>query len=254
MLVIPVIDIKNGKCVRVVEGLEDKTIYYSESPLTMAKLFRKENAKILHITDLDGAYSGTMSNYELIKDISASIGIPVQLGGGIRTYDIASRLLNESGVYRIVITSLAIDNPDEVISLLKQFGPRRLVIGIDIRDDFMVRDGWLKNTNLNPTDFAHKMKKIGVERIIFQDVTRVGEQLGPNIEATKKIALKTGLKVTAAGGIGSYEDLKKISELEIYGVDSVMISRALYENKFPCQAIWREIEKTDTSLELPEVY
>lgn len=253
MLIIPVIDIRNRKSVRRAEGLEDKTTYYSESPLTMALLFRKENAKILHITDLDGAYSGEMSNLELIKEISASIGIPVQLGGGIRKYDTASQLLNEAGVYRIVLTSMAIDNPDEVISLLKHFGPRRIVIGIDVKDGFMVRDGWMKTTNLNPIDFALKMKKIGIERIIFQDVTRVGKLRGLNIEATTEIAQKTGLKITAAGGIGSYTDLKNICELEIYGVDSVMMSRALYENKFPCQAIWREIEKIDTSLELPEV-
>lgn len=253
MLVIPVIDIKNGECVRVAEGLEDKTIRYSKSPLTMAKLFRKENAKILHITDLDGAYSGQMSNYELLKEISACIGIPIQLGGGIRTFEIASRLLNESGVYRIVLTSMAIDNSDEIVSLLRQFGPRRIVIGIDIRNGLMVRDGWLKTTNLNPIEFALKMKQIGIERIIFQDITRVGGLQGPNLEATKEIAQMTGLKITAAGGIGSYEDLKKICELESLGVDSVMMSRALYENKFPCQAIWREIEKTDTSLELPKV-
>ena len=253
MLVIPVIDIKNGMCVRVIEGLEDKTIYYSESPLTMAKLFRKENAKMLHITDLDGAYSGKMSNYDTIKEISSCIGIPVQLGGGIRSYELASRLLNESGVYRIVLTSLALDNPELLKQLLKEFSPRRIVIGIDVRNGYITRDGWVKTTNLDPLEFALKMKNLGLERIIFQDVSRVGGLLGPNIEATKVMAQKTGLRVTAAGGIGSYDDLKKISELEVYGVDSVMMSRALYENKFPCQALWREIERIDTSLDLPEV-
>src|SRR4030065_246797 len=99
MLVIPVIDIKNGKSVRMIEGLEDKTIYYSDSPLTMARLFRKENAKCLHITDLDGAFSGEMSNYKIIKEIVDSIGIPVQLGGGIRTYGIAKQIFEELGVY-----------------------------------------------------------------------------------------------------------------------------------------------------------
>src|ERR1700674_1505400 len=101
MLVIPVIDIKNGKCVRVVEGLADKTMYYSESPLVMARLFRKENAKVIHITDLDGAYHGVRQNDNIIKKITDSVGIPVQLGGGIRSYEIAERLIKDIGVYRI---------------------------------------------------------------------------------------------------------------------------------------------------------
>src|SRR4030095_1329721 len=122
MLVIPVIDIKNGQCVRVVEGLEDKTVYYLESPLTMARLFRKENAKVIHITDLDGAVSGKRKNYKLIKEITETVGVPIQLGGGIRTYEIARQLIKELGVYRIVIGTSAIDNIELIQKLLDDFG------------------------------------------------------------------------------------------------------------------------------------
>src|SRR5205085_3746243 len=110
MLVIPVIDIKDGKCVRVAEGLADKTLHYSESPLMMARLFRKENAKVLHITDLDGAYHGIRRNDGEIKKITETVGIPVQLGGGIRSYAVAEKLINDLGVYRIVIGTSAIDD------------------------------------------------------------------------------------------------------------------------------------------------
>jgi len=253
MLVIPVIDIKDGKCVRVVEGLSDKTLHYSESPLMMARLFRKENAKVLHITDLDGAYHGIRQNDDIIKKITETVGIPVQLGGGIRSYEVAEKLINDIGVYRIVIGTSAIDNIELVQKLLKDFGPSKIIISLDIRNGFVVKDGWLNQTNIKGLEFALGIKAVGVKRIIYQNVGRVGSLLGPDIEGLLEIAMATGLKITAAGGIGGYQDLKKVQELEKFGVDSVIMGRALYENKFPCQVIWREQEQIDTSLELPNV-
>src|SRR4030095_643855 len=253
MLVIPVIDIKNGQCVRVVEGLEDKTVYYSQSPLTMARLFRKENAKVIHITDLDGAYYGKLDNFNLVKEIVDSVGVPIQFGGGIRNFESAKVLIEEVGVYRIVIGTLAINNSVFIEKLVKEFGARKIVIGVDVRDGYVVKNGWVDKTDIKGLDFAMEMKKAGLERIIYQDVSRVGSFLGPNYEGLKEIATTTGLKVTAAGGVGSYSDLKKLQELEQYGIDSVMMSRPLYENRFPCQAVWREEEKKDISLELPKV-
>lgn len=253
MLVIPVIDIKDGQCVKVIEGLEDKTLYYSQSPITMARLFRKENAKVIHITDLDGAYSGRMNNIELIKDIVDSVGVPIQIGGGIRTFETAKILIDEVGVYRIVIGTSAIDNADFVKKLIQEYGARKIVIGVDVRDGYVVKNGWVNKTDIKGVDFALGMKSAGIERIIFQDVSRVGSFLGPNYDALKEIAVATKLKITAAGGVGSYDDLRKLQELEQLGVDSVMMSRPLYENRFPCQAIWREQEKIDTSLDLPKI-
>jgi phosphoribosylformimino-5-aminoimidazole carboxamide ribotide isomerase len=237
----------------MIEGLEDKTMFYSESPLNMARLFRKENAKVIHITDLDGAVSGKRKNYELIKEITDTVGVPIQLGGGIRTFEIAAQLLNELGVYRIVIGTSAIDNIDLIKKILDEFGKTKIAISVDVRNGFLVKDGWSNVTDIKPIDFALGMKSLGIERIIYQDVSRVGTLIGPDTEALKNIAEQTKLKITAAGGISSYNDLKKIQELEPLGIDSVMMSRALYENSFPCQAIWRMQEKIDTSLDLPKV-
>lgn len=252
MLVIPVIDIKNGKSVRMIEGFEDKTMHYSDSPLTMARLFRKENAKCLHITDLDGALSGEMINYRMIKNIVDTIGIPVQLGGGIRSYDKAKKILEELGVYRIVLGTAVVEKLHFVEKLLKEFSPSKIVIGIDTRNGYFVKTGWRETTDIKGVDLAMKMKSLGVYRIIYQDVSRVGVLTGPDIEGLKEVS-KTGLKITAAGGIGGYDDLRKVQDLEPLGVDSVMMSRAIYENRFPCQQIWREVEKKDTSLDLPNV-
>lgn len=253
MLVIPVIDIKNGKSVRVLEGLEDKTMYYSESPINMAKLFRKENAKVIHITDLDGAYSGNMKNYKMIKEITESVGIPVQLGGGIRNFEIAKQLIEDLGIYRLVLGTAIVENEKIVDQLLEEYSASKIAISIDVRDGYFVKTGWTESTGIKGTEIALKMKAKGVQRIIYQNVAKVGTLDGPDLEGLKEMAQVTGLKVTAAGGVGKYADLRNLQELEKFGVDSVMMSRPLFENRFPCQQIWREAEKHDLSLELPKV-
>ncbi|HMS65525.1 MAG TPA: 1-(5-phosphoribosyl)-5-[(5-phosphoribosylamino)methylideneamino]imidazole-4-carboxamide isomerase [Ignavibacteria bacterium] len=253
MLVIPVIDIKDGKCVRGIQGLSDNTEFYSESPITMARLFRKENFKCIHITDLDGAVHGTMKNFELIKEITKSVDIPVQLGGGIRNFETAEKIINDLGVYRIVIGTAALTNPDFIKKALKEFSPSKIVVCIDEKLNNVVIDGWINYAGITPLEFAKQMDEIGITRIIYQDVTRVGNLSGPHIPRLIEIAENTNMKITAAGGISNYSDLKKIQDIEHLGVDSVMISRALYENQFPCQRIWREIESKDISLDLPRI-
>ncbi len=253
MLVIPVIDIKDGKCVRAVQGLSRNTEFYSESPIKMAMLFRKENFKTIHITDLNGALDGDMKNFDIIKEITSSIDIPVQLGGGIRNFTIAKKVVEKLGVYRVVIGTAALTKPDFIKKFIDNFSSSKLVIGIDEKMNNVVKDGWIHYADITPVEFAKKMESFGVKRIIYQDVTRVGNLSGPHISRLIELAENTNLKITAAGGISNYSDLKKVMEIEHLGIDSVLISRALYENQFPCQRIWREQESNDTSLQLPEV-
>ncbi|MBS1518689.1 MAG: tRNA-dihydrouridine synthase [Bacteroidetes bacterium] len=253
MLVIPVIDIKDGKCVRTVQDLNQNTEFYSESPIIMAKLFRKENFKCIHITDLDGALFGDMKNFDIIREITESVDIPVQLGGGIRDIETARKVIKELGVYRIVIGTAALNDPGFIKAAIDEFSNSKVVIGIDEKLNNVVVDGWINYADITPLDFAKKMESIGVKRIIYQDVTRVGNLSGPHIERLLEIANNTDLKITSAGGISNYLDLKKVMSIEHLSIDSVMISRALYENQFPCQRIWRDLESQDTSLELPDV-
>lgn len=253
MLVIPVIDIKDGKCVRIIQGLSDKTEYYSESPIKMARLLRKENFKSIHITDLDGAILGDMKNFDVIKELANSVDIPIQLGGGIRDFQTAKKVIDELGIYRIVIGTAALNDPDFIKRIIDEFSPSKIAICIDEKLNNVVIDGWVNYANITPVDFANQMESIGIKRIIYQDVTRVGNLCGPHIKRLIEIAKNTNLKITAAGGISNYGDLKKILDIEHLGIDSVMISRALYENQFPCQRIWREIESLDVSLELPKI-
>ncbi len=253
MFVIPVIDIKDGKCYRVINDLEQETHFYCDSPVNVAKLFRKENFKAIHITDLDGAIYGEMRNYPVIKEITRSVDIPIQLGGGIRDFESAKKMINELGVYRIVLGTAAINNPELVERIINEFTPSKLAVCIDEKLNNVVTDGWINYADITPIDFAKKMEELGVKRIIYQDVTRVGNLSGPFLERILEIADRTKLKITAAGGIGNYTHLKSLIDLNQPNIDSVMISRSLYENKFPCQAIWRDIERADTSLELPKV-
>ena len=253
MFVIPVIDIKENRCVRVIHGLEHETHYYCENPVTVAKLFRKENFKAIHITDLDGAIHGEMKNYNIIKEITRSVDIPVQLGGGIRNFEDAKKMIEDLGVYRIVVGTAAFRNPDMVKKILDNFSSSKLVIGIDEKLNNVVTDGWVNYAGITPLEFAVFMDSLGVKRIIYQDVTRVGNFSGPFTQRLLEIANATKLKITSGGGIANYSHLKMLTDLNHPNIDSVMISRALYENKFPCQAVWRDLEKSDISLELPKV-
>ena len=251
MLAIPVIDIKDGKCVRVLEGLFETTEYYSASPVKVAKLFRKENFKAIHITDLDGAVHGELRNYDIIKEICHSVDVPIQLGGGIRDIAGARKMFEELGVYRLVIGTAAIEDPEFIKELLNNFSASKIVIGIDEKLNNVVKNGWISFAGITPLEFAKSVDALGVKRIIYQDVTRVGNCCGPFLERIKEIANATKLKITVTGGIGEYKHLKSLIDLKIPAIDSVMIGRALYENRFPCQNLWRNIERVDTSLELP---
>jgi phosphoribosylformimino-5-aminoimidazole carboxamide ribotide isomerase len=216
----------------------------------MARLFRKENFKALHITDLDGALHGEIRNYNIIKEICETLDIPIQLGGGIRDYKTAEKMIRELGVFRIVIGTKALEDTELIKQLIKDFSASKIVIGIDEKLNNVVKNGWVNYANITPLEFAISMESIGITRIIYQDVTRVGNLCGPYIYRLVEIARNTNLKITSAGGICDYKDLLMLANLNIPNIDSVLVSRAIYENKFPCQEIWRNAERDDTTLDL----
>jgi phosphoribosylformimino-5-aminoimidazole carboxamide ribotide isomerase len=197
--------------------------------------------------------NGEMRNYGTIKEIVDTVDVPVQLGGGIRNFDNAKKIIEELGVYRIVLGTAGIINPDIVEKILVNYSPSKLVVGIDEKLNNVVKNGWIDYADITPLEFAKRMDSMGVKRIVYQDVTRVGNFSGPHIHRLKEIGENTNLKITSAGGIGNFRHLKMLDEVKDYGVDSVMISKAIYENNFPCQNIWRDIEREDISLDLPKI-
>jgi phosphoribosylformimino-5-aminoimidazole carboxamide ribotide isomerase len=242
LLIIPSIDIKNGKTVRVVQGIPELNCNdYGNDPVEMAMIWRTENAKFLHIVDFDHSQLHSKKNYKIVKEICESVVIPVEFGGGISSYDEAS-IAMDLGVTRLVVGSLAYTKPNEFDKIIKEFGSSRLSAAIDIIDKKVVVRSRTEIIDLSPLEYARQLQSSGVTRVIVTDVSRNGMLNGANIDLSRMIADGTNLKVTHSGGVSNREELFGLKELTNSGVDSVIIGRALYENKFACQKIWRIAE------------
>ena len=242
LLVIPTIDIKHGKTVRVVQGIPELNCKeYDSDPVEMARIWRAENAKFLHIVDFDAASEHSHKNLPIIKEICESVIIPVQYAGGIREMrDV--ELVMSTGISRLVMGTIVIEKPDIFKKIFEKYGPTKISISMDIIDEELVIKGRKIKTGINYKDFAKKMADIGVERFIVSDVLRNGVLSGPNLTYSKEVASITEAKVTLSGGIRNKDELMDVQNLMPLGIDSVIVGRALYENKFPCQKLWRVAE------------
>jgi len=201
-------------------------------------MWRGENAKTLHIVDLDGISEGRIVNANIIRKIAEAVDIPIQVGGGLRSYDEVKKVL-ELGVYRVTIGTAAVEQPGLVEKLVKEFGSRKIALAMVVEHNKVAIRGGAQQTEISPIDLATQMAKIGVSRILYVDHSDDSLTRKPNYELIKEVAIKSGLRVTVQGNISSYKDLMKVQELEKYGVDSAVVGRPLYENHFPCQALWR---------------
>lgn len=242
LLVIPSIDIKDRKTVRVVQGIAELgSNEYGDDPVEMAMIWRSENAKVIHVVDFDSSHQHSHKNFDILGEICDSVIIPVEFGGGIHSIADASEALN-LGAFRLVIGSLAFTNRDEFIKILEKFGPQKISLAVDVINDQLVVSGRRVKTGIKAIDFSKELVKIGVNRLIVTDVQRNGMLEGPNIKLCSNIAEATNTKVTLSGGISNFKDLINVQNNADSGIDSVIIGRALYENKFPCQRIWRVAE------------
>jgi phosphoribosylformimino-5-aminoimidazole carboxamide ribotide isomerase len=248
-LVIPAIDLRGGRCVRLHQGSYDDETVYFDDPVKMAKLWRVQNARVLHVVDLDAARGDASPNREAIRGITDALDIPVQMGGGIRSLDDIEAAL-EMGVYRVIIGTAAVRNPPMISKAVERFGPQRIVVGIDARDGEARVQGWTEGSGVDAVDLALDMQERGVSRIVYTDISRDGTMEGPNVQAYRTMgkALST-TKITASGGVGAHKDLLSIQTLGRYGVDSVIVGKALYENVFPCQQFWSWNQKDDIDLD-----
>lgn len=239
LLIIPAIEIKGGKCVQMVQGVEGAT--YTDDPVEMAILWRKENAKSLHVTDVDGAIEGRLVNFDVIERMVKTVDIPIELGGGLRTFDEVTRAF-DIGMYRVIISTMVIEQPETAKRVLDTYGPSKIVLGIDAENGIVKTKGWTESGGLTAISMALNAKQLGFRRVVYTDIARDGTTRGPNMAAIRQLAEKTGLRITASGGVSDLDQLLKLQDLEPLGVDSVVIGRALYENKFACQGLWRLCE------------
>ena len=231
MIIIPAIDLRGGRCVRLKQGrAEDETVY-CENPVAAARRWVDEGAEMLHIVNLDGAMNlDDSANLKALARILPEVNIPVQFGGGVRSIDDVRRL-DELGATRIVIGTTAIENPVLLQHIADEFGST-VVVGIDAREGKVALRGWEKISDINAVDLALKVGEMGVERIVYTDIARDGMMSGVNLDATREIAKASGLKVTASGGVATLDDIRALKELEEFGVDSVIVGKALYEGSF----------------------
>ena len=226
MIIIPAVDIKDGRCVRLLQGKMDRETVFSNNPTAMAQRWEALGAELIHLVDLNGAVDKQPRNRKTIEDILAGVRTPVQLGGGIRDMKTIEDYIR-MGVGRIVLGTEAIRRPEFVIQAARAF-PERIVVGIDARDGYVAIEGWTETTATSAVDLARYFEGVGVAAINFTDIHRDGMQSGPNLEATRQLAEAVAIPVVASGGVSSIEDIRNLLPLEPVGVQGVITGKALY--------------------------
>ncbi len=226
MKIIPAVDIRDGKCVRLLQGrMEDETVF-SDDPAAMARKWAMAGAELIHVIDLDGAFEKSPQNVAAIRNILKTVNIPIQLGGGIRTEKTIKMFL-DMGVDRVIIGTEAINNPHLVEQSSRKF-PGQIIVGIDAREGRVAIEGWTKTTRIKAVDLAKQYENCDVAAINFTDIYRDGMQTGPNISETRRLAEATHIPVVASGGVSDIRDIQNLLPLENIGVIGVITGRALY--------------------------
>lgn len=226
MLIIPAIDIKNGRCVRLTQGDFEREKVYSEDPVVTAKRWETQGAKMLHIVDLDGARTGTLTNLEIIKQIVQSVSIPIQAGGGIRNKGIVKTLLS-AGISRVILGTVALEDYEELKSILKDF-TARIAVALDTKNGKLMKQGWLEDSDKSNVKTARELESLGVQRFIYTDVVKDGTLTEPNYKEITSLTKNISVPVIASGGISTISSIRK---LKSFGIEGAIIGKALYEGK-----------------------
>ncbi|MGG3912605.1 1-(5-phosphoribosyl)-5-[(5-phosphoribosylamino)methylideneamino]imidazole-4-carboxamide isomerase [Rossellomorea vietnamensis] len=235
----PAIDMRGGKCVRLVQGDYNQETVYGDSPFDMAKKFEGEGAEWIHMVDLDGAKEGSRINDEFVIAVAEKLDAKVQIGGGIRSKEDIEHYLNR-GVDRVIIGSIAVSNTELVKEWLREYGDK-IAIGLDAKDGYVATHGWLETSALKAVDLGKELAEAGAETFIFTDIATDGMLSGPNVEAVVDLAEQTGKSVIASGGISSLEDLRTLKEYESRGVSGAICGKSLYTGKFTVSEAVNEV-------------
>ena len=227
MIIFPAIDLRDGKCVRLLRGDFAKETVYSSNPENVALRWVREGAEYLHVVDLDGALAGKPQNTEVIKKILSSVQIPIEVGGGIRTLETIENTL-ELGVKRVILGSVAVQNRSLVKEACQRYRDR-IVVGIDAKDGITVIDGWGVSGGIPAVELAKELASFGLKTIIYTDISRDGTLSGVNIEATSKLAIESGVDIIASGGVKSLEDIHALKKCEVDGIVGVIAGKSIYE-------------------------
>jgi len=240
MIILPAIDLRNGKCVRLHQGKFDEETIYGADPLAMAEQWVAGGAKRLHLVDLDGAFSGRPVHQKLILNIATQLRIPIEVGGGIRDLETIRTYLDQ-GVEKVILGSVAISEPG-LVRKACQLYPEQVMVGIDAKDGLIAVKGWVDIATKTALELAYELSDLGVNEIIYTDISRDGTLLGPNIPALMEIIRASGLKVIASGGVACLDDLLALKNLDLPKLSGVIIGKALYDQRIDLAAAIKVIE------------
>lgn len=236
MIIYPAIDLKNGKCVRLYKGDMNKGTIYNDNPAEQALDWARSGFSWLHVVDLDGAINGAPANHSAVRKIIKGVDLPIQLGGGIRTMAQIEKWLAE-GVSRVILGTIAVRDPDLVKTACHEF-PGQIVVGIDARNGKVAVEGWVESSDMQATELAKNFEDAGVATIIYTDIERDGTGEGINIVSTIALAQSTSIPVIASGGVGALADLNLVRDAAEYGVEGVVVGKALYDGRIaPADAL-----------------
>ena len=239
MLLIPAIDLKNGQCVRLKQGLMNETTVFSDNPQQMAQHWLQQGARRLHLVDLDGAFAGKPQNFAAIEAILSAVGknIPVELGGGIRDIQTIEKYI-KIGLRYVIIGTAAVKNPEFLRQACREF-PQNIIVGIDAKDGQVATDGWAEVSSISAIDLGKQFEDAGVQSIIYTDIARDGMMSGVNVEATQKLANALSVPVIASGGLTNLDDIRALCAVADSGIEGAITGRAIYEGAIDFQAAQR---------------
>lgn len=236
----PAIDMRGGKCVRLLQGDYNQETVYGDSPFDMAKSFADAGAEWIHMVDLDGAKDGKRVNDRFVIEAAQKLDAKVQIGGGIRTEEDILHYLN-NGVSRVIIGSVAVSNPEFAIEMIQKYG-EKIAIGLDAKDGYVATHGWLDTSSITAVELGKRLAEAGAETFIFTDIATDGMLSGPNLLAVEKLAVETGKSVIASGGVSELADLRALKELVGKGVSGAIVGKAIYEGRFSVPEALKEVK------------
>ena len=239
MIIFPAIDIKDGKCVRLIKGDFNQMTSYEKSPFDQAKIYFQNGFSNIHIVDLDGALQGKPSNSNVVKEILKNFKLKIQIGGGIRTIDDVDNWV-KSGVDKVIIGTAAVENKDFLKTACEKF-KNKIAISLDVKDGLIFLSGWKKQTNILAADFLKEIQNFGVSRIIYTDINKDGTKEGPNIKDTIELSNKVKIPFIISGGISSIEDIKKIKSLNNSNIEGVIVGKSIYDGDIKINELAKQI-------------
>ena len=239
MIIFPAIDIKDGKCVRLIKGDFNQMTSYEKSPFDQAKIYFQNGFKNIHIVDLDGALQGKSFNSNIVKEIIKNFKFKIQIGGGIRTIDDINNWV-KSGVDKVIIGTAAVENKNLLKTACEKF-KNRIALSLDVKDGFIFLSGWKKKTNILASDFLKEVQNFGISRIIYTDINKDGTKKGPNIKDTMELSSKVKIPFIISGGISSIEDVKKIKSLNNSNIEGVIVGKSIYDGDIKINELAKEI-------------